>query len=122
MSRRDGSPARRRTERYVGGSTWPDPAPALFDEPAEPTRFTGRRDLARSPKVLQPREKTSVSGELLDWARAGVEYRREHDEPHLQLVEWVNAAFVAALQADAERLGGYPSLDEALAERYDTIE
>src|SRR3954470_4374993 len=106
-------------DRYVGGPNWPDPAPALFDDPVEPTRFvTGRRDLARSPKVLQPREKTSVSGDLLDWVRAGVQHRREHGEPHLQLVEWMNSAVLTALQADLERFGGYPTLQQALDERY----
>jgi hypothetical protein len=33
-------------------------------------------------------------------------------------VEWVNAAVRAALEAEAARLPGYPTLDEALAQRY----
>jgi HNH endonuclease len=108
-----------RSHYVEDGDTWPDPMPALFDRGEEPTRFlTGRRDLARTPKVPQRVEKTSVAGDLLDWARAGVEYRRAHGEPQLQLVEWVNDAFRAALQSEAKRSADYPSMDEALEQRY----
>jgi hypothetical protein len=108
--------------RYVGDgqTTWPDPSPGLFDddEPDPTPLLTGRRELGQTPKVLQHREKTSVSGDLLDWTRAGVRYRRAHGEPELQLVDWMNTAVLAALQADASRLPGFPTMKEALAERY----
>jgi hypothetical protein len=104
--------------RYVGGAqtAWPDPSPGLFgDEPAP--MLTGRRELGQTPKVLQHREKTSVSGDLLDWVRAGVQYRRAHGEPDLQLVEWMNAAVLAALEADMVRFPDFPTLDQALDRR-----
>lgn len=50
--------------------------------------------------------------------RAGVQYRRAHGEPELQLVEWMNAAVLAALEADADRFPGFPTLPEAIATRY----
>jgi hypothetical protein len=108
--------------RYVGGAqtTWPHPSPSLFDDedPEASPVLTGRRELGQTPKVTQHREKTSVAGDLLDWARAGVEYRRSHGEPELQLVEWINAAVRAALEADSARFAGFPTLDEARHQRY----
>jgi hypothetical protein len=108
--------------RYVGEAhtTWPDPSPGLFGdtEPEPAPLLTGRRELGQTPKVLQHREKTSVSGDLLDWVRAGVQHRRAHGEPELQLVEWMNAAVLAAVEADAARFPGFPTLGEALGARY----
>ena len=65
------------------------------------------------------RQHTKVPGELLDHARAGVEYRRTHGEPDLTLLDWIAHAVAAQLAADAARFPGYPTLD-ALAQRYDS--
>jgi hypothetical protein len=37
------------------------------------------------------RQHTKAPGELLDWARAGVEHRRANGEPELQLLDWIVA-------------------------------
>jgi len=106
-------------EQLVDGTEWPDPEPALFDvTPAPPP--TGRRELSRLPRVRQSRDTTKVAGDLLTWARAGVEHRRRHGEPDLTLLDWVNAAFSAALAADTERYPSYPTLDQAIDHAYGT--
>jgi hypothetical protein len=93
--------------RYVGeDEEWPDPLPCLFGK-RERSLPTGRRELSRNPKVLRAREHTKVSGELLRWARAGLEYRRRHGQPELTLFEWVSEAFAEKLEREAST---YPEL------------
>lgn len=104
-----------RDERDLGDE-WPEPTLALFE--AEQRRLTGRNDLSRMPRVPMPRQHTKVPGELLDWARAGVEHRRANGEPELALLDWITEALRAQLASDAERFPGYPKLDEALRQRY----
>lgn len=52
-------------------------------------------------------------GELLDHARAAVAHRRANGEPELLLADWVNEAFRAALQLEAERLNGALNSEES---------
>lgn len=113
---RRGDPFLAPPEDHRALGRWSEPTLALFPAEGDSRSLTGRRELARMPKVLQHREKTSVSGDLLDWARVGVDYR--HREPDLQLVDWVNAAFRAALDTDAARSPGYPTMQQALHQRY----
>lgn len=102
------------------GEEWPEANLSLFelDRPAR----TGRNQLAQSARVPMDRQHTKVPGELLDHARAGVEYRRSHGEPDLTLLDWIAEALGAQLAADTERLPGYPSLEEALSRRYGSEE
>lgn len=98
------------------GEEWPEVTLTLFD--LDRAARTGRNQLARSPQVLMERQHTKVPGELLDHARAGVEYRRSHGEPNLSLLDWMTEAMTTQLAADASLLAGYPSLDKALDRRY----
>jgi hypothetical protein len=99
--------------RYVGEDEWPDPNLYLFEVEDRPPP-TGRRELSRTPRVLQTREHTKVAGELLVWARAALEYRRRHGQPELTLFEWVSEAFAEKLEREASRYPGFPTFDEAV--------
>jgi hypothetical protein len=104
-------------EELVGASTWPEPNLTLFDATERPA-LRGRSDLSQTARVPTPRQHTKLSGDLLDWARAGVEFRRGTGEPELTLLDWINEAVRQALVRDAERLPGYPTLRQALTARY----
>jgi len=103
-------------EKLELGEQWPDANLRLFD--VEPQARTGRNDLAQLPRVRVPRQHTKAPGELLDHARAGVEYRQTHGEPDLTLLDWIGAALQSALDADQARYPGYPTQAEALEQRY----
>lgn len=98
------------------GGEWPEPNLTLFE--TEPRSLTGRNELSQLPRVAQARQHTKVPGDLLDWARAGVEARRAAGETDLTLVEWMEEAMTAQIRRDAERLPEYPSLPDALKQRY----
>lgn len=95
---------------------WPEANLSLF-EMARPAR-TGRSQLAQGRRVPLDRQHTKVPGELLDHARAAVEYRRARGEADLTLLDWIGNAMAAQLAAEAAQLSDYPSLDEALQRRY----
>lgn len=64
-----------------------------------------------------PRQHSKVSGDLLDWVRVGIEFRRGAGEPELTLLDWIDDAVRQALARDSERLPGYP-MSKALGCRY----